>query len=342
MQRTSLLLWLVNVGSGHRGGKNLSWNPKFPTTMKSAFLRLEMQHPNRRPKSWNELEFQRCGYQKWPKDVGFWNAGDNWELTPEFQWRFYLHNRDDPSQLWTQGHNEQTVVALMPLCEVDPKQAIPKVEEIFRHHVQTFGADHVIYNVVMQAFAFAKEYDRAFALFQEMGNLGLVPNGQSYVNMMLASRLSKKPMEITKQFWADAVRCGAMQPVVRMDYEFELWMKQFDRLGSFSPDSNGYLSTKHEEGAVEVPRDMFALWGWDRNERKFIPRNSRVRYEVRKQTMSGAFLRGRLQSNFRRKPWYKYKGMFPWDFKGPSPVAVRQQQKRLERLFPESPPTATT
>ena len=151
LHHTRTLGWKVNSGGGHRGGKNLAWAPK-QKHVKLSFVRTDMSHPRRRPTAWHKLEFKRLGYHVWPKEVGFWNAGDNWELTPEFSWRFYLHNLD--KEVWTQGHNEQTIIALLPLVEVDPESHLPRIHNIWQHHVTRFGPDHIIYNAVTQAFAF--------------------------------------------------------------------------------------------------------------------------------------------------------------------------------------------
>lgn len=34
---------------------------------------------------------------------------------------------------------------------------MPHIHDIFRYHLKKFGADHYIYNAVMQAAAFAKD-----------------------------------------------------------------------------------------------------------------------------------------------------------------------------------------
>ena len=150
--------WTYSPGRTHRGGKNVVWKPKMPQDKLEPFLPLAMEHPPRRLKVWNDLEFQRVGMVKWPKEVGFFNAGDNFELTPEMMWRLFQCNKDE--DFWTQQHNEKVIVHQMPLVECDPKKNMPRVDAVFLHHVGRFGADHVIYNAVMQACAFAKDVTR--------------------------------------------------------------------------------------------------------------------------------------------------------------------------------------
>jgi len=331
LRRTQHNFWRVNVGGQGLGGSNLIWNMRYN---REAFVRTDMQHPKRRPSAWNRMEFDRLGFDTWPKEVGFWNAGDNWELTPEFQWRFYLHCRD--KDVWTQGHNEQTVIALMPLVEVKPQEYLSRVEDVFRHHISRYGADHIIYNAVMQAYAFAKQFDKCLAVYTEMDSVGLDPNAQTYVNMMLAVHLCGKPIDIAKSYWKEAVRTRAITPVLREDYEFSMWMQQFERMGSFTA-KKGFLSN-NEEGAKEVPENMWALWGWDRDERKFLSRRERIQQEIQRQTNSGKFHRGKVVSSYKRTPWYKYKGMFPWDYSGPSRTELLAEERFKKALWNDLPP----
>ena len=311
------------MGGKHRGRKNLVWAPK-QKHISYAFLRLDMQHPKRRPETWHKLEFDRLGYTMWPKQVGFWNAGDNWELTPEFSWCFYLYNRD--KDLWTPNQNESTIIDLLPMVEINPTVCLPRILEIWSHHVKRFGPDHIIYNAVTQAFAFARDYNKALKTFTEMKNLGLQPNAQSYVNMMFAVHICKKPVLLAEKFWEEAVQRKVLRPILRMDYEFNMWMKQFERLGSFTSET-GFLSC-NEEGASPRPRNMWAIWGWDRVERKFLSRRDRIRAEATKQIAPGNQLFTTKLAPFERQPWYKYKGLFPWDYRGPIlPFAVRELKK---------------
>eukprot|EP00760_Papus_ankaliazontas_P034104 PhM_4_TR6976/c0_g1_i1/m.69772 len=337
LHRTRTSLWQVMVTpKSNRGGKNLAFKPKM-TSVIDQFVRIDMQHPRRRPDVWQDVEFERLGFQRWPKQVGFWNAGDNWELTPEFSYRFFQHNKD--ADLWTQGHNEQTVVALMPLCAsaATREQGLRWVHDVFQNHVARFGADHIIYNVTMQAYAFAKKYDDALDMFQEMQSLGLVPNGQSYVNMMFACYASKKPKELALELYNQAVKAGALTAVMRADYEFTMWWQQFERLGTFDDADGGYLANK-EEGARPQPRDMWAVWGWDRDERKFLSRKDRIRQEISKHVIGGRFMRGSLEATYQRRPWYKYKGMFPWDYRQHTISNVERAQR--EQLYPDAAPPA--
>jgi hypothetical protein len=306
--------WTYTPGHLPRGGKNTAFRPKMSEKTLAKFVPLNAEHPRRRPDSWQDSEFRRLGMNEWPKAVGFFNAGDNFEVAPEMMWRLFGKNQD--AAFWSQQHNEQVVVALMPLVEQDPAAHMPKVDAVLRAHIGRFGADHLIYNAAMQAAAFAKDFGRARALLGEMGGLGLVPNAQSYVNMMLAVRLCGKPRDAAVEYFQEGVRTGALQAVMRLDTEFEMWWAQIGRMGSFTAAGDGYLSV-NDEGASARPKDMWAIWGWDRDERKFVSRRQFIRYEVAKRTNAGGHMAGTVSSGYKREPWHKYHGMLPYDFKGP-------------------------
>nr|CCC93265.1 conserved hypothetical protein [Trypanosoma congolense IL3000] len=306
--------WTHNPGRTRRGGKNLAWRPKMSERVLDQFVPLNLAFPRRHPNSWQEMQFRLLGYAKWPKEIGFYNAGDNFELTPEAAYRIFKWNCDEA--FWTQLHNEKTIVYLLPLVEKDPETNMKRVDDIFRHHLKRFGADHYIYNAVMQASAFAKNFSRCSDLLNEMRSLNLEPNAQSYVNMMLASRLAGKPREQTELFFQEGIRTGALTAVMRLDTEFQMWMDQLERLGSFTAGS-GHLSV-NEEGAAPMPRDMWALWGWHRSEPKFISRKKMIHEQVQNRLRSGRELVGTVYSKSRRQPWAKYNGMFPFDYNGPS------------------------
>jgi pentatricopeptide repeat protein len=318
LQRTSQLLkkgWTHNPGRTRRGGKNLAWRPKIPDSKLEGFVPLSMVFPRRHLNSWHQREFSRLGLVSWPKEVSFYNSGDNLEVTPEMMWRLFKRNADE--LFWTPSHNEKTIVHLMPLVEAAPKEHMPRVDEIFRHHVKRFGADHVIYNAVMQALAFAKDYERCLTLHKEMGRVGLAPNTQTVVNLMLAAKLCGKPKETAEAFFTDGIRTGAIEAVMRLDVEFQMWWDQLERLGSFTSTA-GHLSVK-DEGAKPMPKNVFALWGWDRSERKFVSRKEAIREQVQLQTRQGRHLFGTAFTKHLRQPWASYKGMLPFDYKGPAP-----------------------
>ncbi|KNH05466.1 pentatricopeptide repeat-containing protein [Perkinsela sp. CCAP 1560/4] len=292
-----------------------------------------MKHPKRRPQEWHEAEFHRRGHLTWPKEIGFWNQGDNWELTPEFSWRFYLHNRD--KMLWTQEKNEETVVSQMPMVEVDPKKYIPRVEEIFEHHIKRFGRDHIIYNAVMQAKGFAGDFDGAKIVFEEMKKHELSPNAQSYFNMMFAARSARKPIEIVRAYWDEAVQTQCIRPTLRADFEFKMWMDQLDRMGSFT--TTGFLSN-NEEGASMIPSNMWATRGWDeRSEPKHPTRARHLKEEAARRGAPGKLLRSSF-AQYERRPWHQYKGMYPWDYRGPSRRSQEKVGARVDALFPDPDP----
>ncbi|CCW70382.1 unnamed protein product [Phytomonas sp. Hart1] len=305
--------WTHNPGHTRRGGKNLAWRPKIPEEKLEQFVPLDLVHPRRRPNTWQERQFHFLGYTKWPKEIGFYNAGDNFELTPEASWRLFglMHE----ASWWGRLHNERVIMHLLPLVEKDPKRFMPRVNDIFRLHLKRFGADHVIYNAVMQASAFAKDLARCEGLFREMRALGLEPNAQSYVNLMLAGRLCGKTREECAEYFHEGLRRKALFAVMRVDTEFSMWMDQLDRLGSFTAEK-GYLSV-NEEGASPMPRDMWALWGWHRSEGKFISRQAVIQQHVRARLQGGRQLIGTVYSSRRRQPWALYNGLLPMDFKGP-------------------------
>ena len=276
-----------------------------------------MKHPQRRPKEWNDMEFHRRGYVTWPKEVGFWNTGDNWELTPEFSWRFYLHNRDN--ELWTVKKSEETVISQMPLVELDTKKYLPRIEQIFEHHIKRFGHDHIVYNAAMQAKGFARDFAGAEALFEAMKQNDLEPSAQSYINMIFAARITAKPLEVARKYWDEAVKSGSIMPILRTDFEFEMWLKQIDRMGSFT--TKGFLSN-NEEGASEIPQNVWATSGWDeRSEPKFPTRNRRIKDEAELCARPGKVYKSPF-GYMTRRPWYHYKGMFPWDYSGPKRVST--------------------
>ncbi|SCU72073.1 mitochondrial RNA binding complex 1 subunit [Trypanosoma equiperdum] len=317
LRRSDLLLkkgWTHNPGRTRRGGKNLAWRPKMSERTLEQFVPLHLAFPRRHPNSWQERQFHLLGYVKWPKEIGFYNAGDNFELTPQAAYRIYKQNCDET--FWTRLHNEKTIIHLLPLVEQDPGTNMVLVDDVFRHHLKRFGADHYIYNAVMQAAAFAKDFPRCEQLLAEMRGLGLEPNAQSYVNMMLGARLTGKPRDQAEAFFREGIKTGAISAVMRLDTEFQMWMDQLERLGSFKAKV-GYLSV-NEEGASPMPRDMWALWGWHRTEAKFISRKQMISEQVQNRVRSGKELVGTVYQKARRQPWAKYNGMFPYDYNGPA------------------------
>ncbi|KAI5690600.1 PPR repeat family [Leishmania braziliensis] len=328
LRRTEIALkkgWTHNPGRTRRGGKNLAWRPKISETNLGQFVPLTLVHPRRHPNSWQERQFNTLGYTKWPKDIGFYNSGDNFEVTPEAAWRLYVHARDEP--YWGKLHCEKTIITLLPVVEKAPKENMERVLDVFRHYLKRYGADHYIYNAVMQAAAFAKDYEQAEQLFREMEMLGLEPNAQSYVNMMLAAKLCGLPLEKSEAYFKRAVKDGAMRSVMRIDTEFRMWMDQLDRFGSFTA-SSGYLSV-NEEGAKPMPRDMWAIWGWHRSESKFISRHDLIMQQVRARVRCGKELIGTAYIKTRRQPWAKFNGMLPHDYNGPP--------YRAPTAFPDAP-----
>ncbi|EPY43774.1 hypothetical protein AGDE_00147 [Angomonas deanei] len=191
-----------------------------------------------------------------------------------------------------------------------------RVREVFRHHLKRFGADHYIYNAVMQAAAFSKDFALCEELFQEMRQLHLEPNAQTYVNMMLAGKLSGQPREKVEHYFREGVTNGAVPAVLRIDTEFQMWMDQLERLGSFTSEK-GYLSV-NVEGAKATPRDMYALWGWHRSESKFVSRRELVEEQVRSRVHGGKGMVGTVFTKVLRRPWALYNGLFPWDHNGPA------------------------
>ena len=320
--------WQDNPGKSSRGGKNAAWKPKIPEFQKLKWFPYNMEHPKRRPNNWHDLEFQRLGMVEWPKEVGFFNSGDNFEVTPEMMWRLFLENMD--SDFWSSAHCERTVVHLMPWMESHPKETREKVQQIFQHYVRRYTADHVIYNVVMQASAFGKDLQRCVDLLAEMRRIGLQPNAQTFINMMLACTLCGRPSNEAEHYFKEAVRLGALVPVMRLDTEFKMWMDQIERMGSFS-GTKGYLAHNKNEGAKARPVDMWALWGWDKSERKFATKRHLINCEVVRQVKNNALV-GTVYSKHKRQPWAKYQGMLRYDFKGP--MVPRQRQD----AFLEAPP----
>lgn len=306
--------WTHNPGKTRRGGKNLAFRPKISERKLNELVPLNLIHPRRHPNSWQERQFNFLGYTKWPKDIGFYNAGGNFELTPEASWRLYLKCCDEP--FWGRLHSEKTIVHLLPMIEKNPAAEMEKVNDIFRHHLKRYGADHYIYNAVMQACAFARDMPRCEQLFQEMETIGLEPNAQSFVNMMLAARFAGLPREKCQKFFMEGVKRQAFFAVLRVDTEFQMWMDQLDRLGSFTAPK-GYLAV-NEEGAKPMPRDMWALWGWHRSEGKFITRDQAITDQVRGRVHAGRELVGTVFTKTRRQPWALYNGMLPFDNSGPA------------------------
>lgn len=352
MQRTVPLLkknWTDYPGRRTRGAKNLAWNPKVPKGVVETYFPINLEFPGRRPNSWHALEFHRHGLKVWPKEVGFYNSGDNFELTPTATFRVFEQCKDEP--FWTQSHNEKTIIALMPIVEKDP-QNMQLVDAVFQHHVKRFGADHACYNAVMQACAFAGHLERCQQLFDEMVRIHLIPDGQSFVNMMLAKKLAGEPKEKIEAVFKEAVRVGALTAVMRLDTEFAMWYDMLTRLGSFTgnqgaaakdpetmarlsvsqtPPEGGYLSVV-EEGAKPMPTDMWATWGWDSVvERKFVPRSERVHHEVLRRLGGGRDLYGSVYSKVKRRPWTRYTGMLLHDWKGPKTGTIPPS-------FPSAPP----
>lgn len=330
----------IHPSSSRRGAKNAAWMPKIASDVLSQFVPLTMEHPPRRPNNWQRGEFHRLGMIEWPKEVGFFNAGDNFELTPEMMWRLFQRNKDEA--FWKPTHNESVVVHQMPLVERDPAAFLPRCDAVMRHHVARFGPDHTIYNAVMQAAAFAKDMARCTALFREMETQELVPNAQSYVNLMLAVNVCGLPRERAFSYFEEGTRSGAFQPVMRLDTEFQMWWDQIQRMGSFTsaastdkgkntrgtaatdgdreplaiPNNGGGFLASAAVGAKPRPRDLWALWGWDRDERKFIGRRQRIRQQIAQQAGGGEFA-VTLYKKHQRQPWYKYRGMTRDDFIAP-------------------------
>lgn len=356
MRNTNLLLkkgWTYNPGNMNRGGKNPIWRPKMFPDQLQPFIFLDFEHPRRRPDSWNEFESRRLGLVAWPKEVGFYNKGDNFELTPEMSWRLFLKNKNE--EFWLPEDNEQTLINLLPIIEKDPSQQnLSKIDDIFTAHVERFGVDHIIYNAVLQAVAFSRTPDslsRCEEIFREMQTQGLAPNAQTYVNMMLAAKLvkgdakigddDKKRRDVANKYFTQGVQSGALEAVMRLDTEFQMWWDQLNRMGSFSSSvtnnnsekkNNGFLSV-NDEGAVPLPRDPFAIWGWDsRTERKFGTLQNRIHQQVFAQKAASRGL-GSVFNSYKREPWHRYKGMFPHDFKGPP----KKMQESPNSPFEDAP-----
>ena len=302
-----------NPGPQRSGAKNMAFTPKLTPEQLEGFLPLNLVHPPRIPNGWQKLEFERLGYKPWPKEVGFFNAGDNFEITPEMMYRLFHKNQHEA--FWTPSHNEKAIIHQYPLVEHDPARYMPRVDEIFKAHVKRFGADHVVYNAVMQAAAFAKDIDRCEQLVEEMKGFDLVPNAQTIVNLMLAVHIKGEPKERAEAYFTEGVRIGALKPVMRLDTEFKMWWDQIERMGSFT-SGKGFLSSK-EEGAKPMPKDMWALWGWDRDERKFADRKERIQHEVDRRVNTRTVMRGTVYTKYHREPWAKYRGLFPWDTRKP-------------------------
>lgn len=330
LRRTEALLkkgWTNSPGHTRRGGKNLAWRPKMSDKVLSEYVPLNMEHPPRRPTSWHAAEFNRLGLTVWPKEVGFYNAGDNFEMTPEMMVRLFEANKDE--DFWRAAHNERVVVHLMPRMEKAPKETIVVVRKVLLHHIKRFGADHAIYNAVLQAFAFAKDMESCKILVEEMKSLGLTPNAQTYVNMMLACKMAGLPKAKAEEYFLEGIKSGALDAVMRLDTEFQMWWDQFERLGSFT-SSSGLLSV-NEEGAKPMPKNMWALWGWDRTERKFQSRKAYVSEQAQLVLGGRSEMAGTLYTAAKRQPWSKYRGLLPFDFKGPS-------KKRPSLSFKDAPP----
>lgn len=285
----------------------------------NEFVPLNMEHPPRRPKSWHALEFKRLGLTAWPKEVGFYNAGDNFEVTPEMSYRLFQHCKDAPH--WKPENNESTIISLIPLMELQSESTKPKVDAILEHHVSKFGPDHLVYNAAMQAVAFSRDYARVLQIKGDMEAIGLAPNGQTYVNLMLAAKLSGKTKADAQAHFMEAIQRGALQAVMRLDTEFEMWWNQLSRMGSFSTP-NTYLGNTRGpagEGAKPMPSNMWAIWGWDRTERKYRSRAQAIK-ESTEDVLGASFakeLSGSVYRNIRRQPWAKYRGLLPYDYKGP-------------------------
>lgn len=339
--------WTYNPGASNRGGKNTIWRPKMTENRLRPFTFLDFEHPRRRPDSWNEYEIRRLGIVAWPKAVGFFNKGDNFELTPEMCWRLFLRNKNE--EHWTPEDNEQVIINLIPTVELNPQENIPKIEQVFAQHVERFGVDHIIYNAVLQAVAFSRDLPRCQEIFIEMQQQGLVPNAQTYVNMMLACRLEGKENSKDKasKYFNEAVQTGALESVVRLDTEFQMWWDQLTRMGSFTEkekeheqqsSSSSFLATAaKEEGAKPLPEDPFALWGWDsRAERKFDTKFGHVRRAVINQNRGGRSL-GSVFNSYNREPWHRYKGMLKWDFNGPPKKVPDSPRSPFEDAPPSSP-----
>jgi hypothetical protein len=309
----------VHPRSGQHGAKNTAFRPKMPKSQLERFnWAFNLEFPRRRPDTWNGPESARLGMRAWPKAVGFYNAGDNFELTPEMHHRLFRKFAD--SEHWTVDHSEKTIIAQFPVVESEPTLGMGRVNETFRHHVKRFGADHVVYNAAMQARAFAKDYDGAVALAAEMEQLGLEPSAQTYFNLIFAAKMAGKPRSNAEEHFQRGVTRGALNAVMRLDTEFEMWWQQLERMGSFEADT-GYLSNK-EEGAKPLPKDPFAIWGWDNSERKFVTRREAVRAEVNRRTRS-AGMTGTVYGSVAREPWFKWRGVSRADIRGPGPSSHR-------------------
>lgn len=341
MQRTIVLLkkgWTIHPGGRNatRGCKNAAWNPKWTDTRKALFLHTRFQYPKIRPATWQPREFERVGHVEWPKAVGFWNAGDNWELTPEMHWRLFLRNKDEP--WWTKQNNEQTIVHLMPLVEKAPAEHLPRVDAVFQAHVTRFGNDHMISNAVMQAKAFARDMPGCLAVFENMSNQQLEPNAQSYVNLMLACKLCGLPKVQAEKYFTEGLRTGSLSAVMRPDTEFQMWWDQLNRMGSFTAEE-GFLSNQ-EEGSKPRPSDMFASIGWGQQERKHLTLQERVRQQKALASPLRSHTVGTVMTNVRREPWSKYQGYRKQEFVGPT--ADRGRREQLAAMFADAPPPETS
>ena len=331
--------WKSTPAGSNRRGPPDELRPTIRPQYLEQFISLDAEWPRRRLKAWNAEEFLRHGRHTWPKQVGFYNAGDNFELTPEFRWRLFNQNKD--VKWWTQTANEQTVIDMLPMVEKEPATWLPRIEAVLAAHVARFGADHVIYNAAMQAVAFARDVPRVLQLKAEMESLGLEPSAQTFVNCMLACFLGGRPKEEAFAHFKAGVQSGALSAVMRLDTEFDMWWDQFTRLGSFTGGKDnaqkGWLTNAaKEEGAKPMPRDMFAIWGWDRTERKYISKMAYRWEEVNRRgnQYHGSGFGAKYQSVV-REPWFKYKGTFPWDFKGPQ--VPPRTRRAMQTFFQDAP-----
>ena len=332
-----------------------------------AFVGVDYVYPRNKLKAWQAEEFLRQGRHVWPKEVAYYNAGDNLELTPAFRWRLWNRNKD--MEWWGEEANVATVIEMMPEVERDRAVWLPRVESILAAHVARFGASHAIYNAVMQCYAFAREKNRVADMVADMKMLGLLPDAQSYVNQMLCIKLCQGSKQSAFEVFQEGVKEGVLNAVMRLDTEFDMWWDQISRFGSFTGGSDqshnsasgknvdapltpnivgghmnvkqgGWLAGHFDEAPIDakpMPRDMWAIWGWDRSERKYET--------VKKQIHEEASRRGNLfygsgfgtkYRSVKREPWFRYKGLFPWDHLGPR-IAPRHR-RAAEQFFIDQPP----
>lgn len=102
---------------------------------------------------------------------------------------------------------------------------------------------------------------------------------------MLACKLCNLSRDKIERYFLEGMKNGAFEVIMRADVEFDMWMDQLNRLGSFTA-KKGFLSVKDED-AKPMPRDMWALWGWHRTESKFVSRADMIKEQIQSRVNNG-------------------------------------------------------